>query len=92
MSEKSNNNLGIETVCIHGGHQPNAHRAHLTPLYATSTYTFDSVEQGVDVFLGKEPGYIYGRFGNPTINEVERKIASLEAFGLYGKDGKALEL
>jgi methionine-gamma-lyase len=87
-----NTHLGVETVCIHGGHEADAHRAHLTPLYASSTYTFDSVEQGVAVFKGQEPGYIYGRFGNPTIHEVERKIALLEAYGLKDVDGNALQL
>lgn len=88
----TNTLLGIETVCIHGGHEADAHRAHLTPLYASSTYTFDSAEQGVAVFKGQEPGYIYGRFGNPTIHEVERKIALLEAFGLKDVDGNPLQL
>lgn len=88
----STRNLGIETLCIHGGHTADAHRAHLTPLYASSTYTFDSVEQGVDIFLGKEPGYIYGRFGNPTIDEAERKIALLEAHRLQDSEGKPLQL
>lgn len=88
----STRNLGIETLCIHGGHTADAHRAHLTPLYASSTYTFDSVEQGVDIFLGKEPGYIYGRFGNPTITETEQKIALLEAFGLKDANGEELKL
>jgi methionine-gamma-lyase len=88
----STKHLGIETLCIHGGHSADAQRAHLTPLYASSTYTFDSVEQGVDIFLGKEPGYIYGRFGNPTITEVERKIALLEAFGLKDVNGEELQL
>jgi methionine-gamma-lyase len=91
MSEK-NKAMGIESLCIHGGHSSDAHRAHLTPLYASSTYTFDSVAQGVDIFLGKEPGYIYGRFGNPTITEVEQKIALLEAFGLKDAEGKELKL
>lgn len=84
--------MGIDTLCIHGGHAADAHRAHLTPLYASSTYSFDSVRQGVDIFSGKEPGYIYGRFGNPTINEVERKISLLEAFGLKDAQGNDLSL
>lgn len=83
---------GIETLCIHGGHTPDPNKAHLTPLYASSTYTFDSTEQGIDVFTGKEPGYIYGRFGNPTIEEAERKIALLEAYGLKDANGEALQL
>ena len=57
---------GFETICIHGGHKSESNRAHLTPIYASSTYTFDTAEQGVDIFLGKEKGYVYGRFGNPT--------------------------
>ncbi|MEI8279195.1 MAG: aminotransferase class I/II-fold pyridoxal phosphate-dependent enzyme [Bacteroidota bacterium] len=86
------NNLGIETICIHGGHIPENNRAHLTPIYASSTYTFDSAEQAIAIFKGEEKGYVYGRFGNPTINEAEEKIALLEAFGIKGKDGKTLQL
>lgn len=73
---------GFDTLCIHGGHQPNGHRAHLTPLFATSTYTFDDAAQARAVFQGEEAGYIYGRFGSPTIREAEEKIALLEGFGL----------
>jgi methionine-gamma-lyase len=77
-----NNHSGFDTICIHGGHQGEQHRAHLTPIYASSTYTFDSAEQGVAIFQGEEEGYIYSRFGNPTIREAEEKIALLEGFGL----------
>ena len=73
---------GFDTICIHGGHRGEQHRAHLTPIYASSTYTFDSAEQGIAIFRGEEEGYIYGRFGNPTIREAEEKIASLEGYGL----------
>lgn len=73
---------GWSSVAIHGGHQAEPRHAHLTPIYASSTYIFDSAEQGMDRFTGKEPGYIYGRFGNPTITEAEEKIAALETFGL----------
>lgn len=83
---------GFDTVCIHGGHHGEMHRAHLTPIYATSTYTFDSAEQAVAVFQGTEQGYIYGRFGNPTINEAEEKIALLEAYGLQDDSGASLKL
>ena len=83
---------GFETVCIHGGHQQENNRAHLTPIYASSTYTFDNAEQAVDIFQGKEEGYVYGRFGNPTINEAEEKIALMEAYGLQDANGDALKL
>ncbi len=89
---KDTNSLGIETVCIHGGHHAESNRSHLTPIYASSTYTFDSAEQAIAIFKGEEEGYIYGRFGNPTINEVEDKIAMLEAYGLKDENGNALQL
>lgn len=83
---------GFETICVHGGHKKEGNRAHLTPIYATSTYTFDSAEQGINVFQGKEEGYIYGRFGNPTINEAEDKIAMMEAYQLQDSQGNPLQL
>ena len=83
---------GFETICIHGGHKEESNRAHLTPIYATSTYTFESAEQAIDIFQGKEQGYIYGRFGNPTINEVEEKIAMMEAYKLKDSQGNPLQL
>ena len=88
----SNSNLGFDTISIHGGHTPESNRAHLTPIYATSTYTFDSAEQAIATFKGEEKGYIYGRWGNPTITEAEEKIALLEAYGLKDKNGSALQL
>ena len=90
MTDKSNK--GFDTLCIHGGHNPENKRAHLTPIYASSTYTFDTAEQGIAVFQQQEEGYIYGRFGNPNTNEVEEKIALLEAFGLKNEQGEQLKL
>ncbi|MBS1774973.1 MAG: PLP-dependent transferase [Bacteroidetes bacterium] len=85
------NNLGFDTICIHGGHKPDAHRAHLTPIYASSTYLFDSAEQAAAIFKGEEKGYVYGRFGNPTIAEAEEKIALLEGFGIMDEKGEPLQ-
>ncbi len=91
MTDK-NISSGFDTLCIHGGHTAESNRAHLTPIYASSTYTFDSAEQSIATFKGEEKGYIYGRWGNPTITEAEEKIALLEAFGLKGIDGNPLQL
>ena len=55
---------------------------HQVPLVAASSFVFDSIEQGMDIFDGKEPGHIYGRFGNPTIDAAATKIAALEGHGL----------
>ncbi|MEJ7589265.1 MAG: PLP-dependent transferase [Ferruginibacter sp.] len=80
------------SVAIHAGGKLNAEHAHLTPIYATSTFLFDSAEQGMDRFSRKEKGFIYSRFGNPTTAMAAEIIASLEAFGLTGEDGKELRL
>jgi len=89
---KKKSPLGFGSSCIHAGFEAEQHRSHITPIYASSTYLFDSAEYAVDLFTGKEQGYIYGRFGNPTITQTEKKIAALEAFGLMAEDGSPLEL
>ena len=89
---EKNIHAGFDTLCIRGGHAAESNRAHLTPVYASSTYTFDSAEQSIAVFKGEEPGYIYGRWGNPTITEAEEKIALLEAYKLKGSNGAPLQL
>lgn len=72
---------GFSTRSIHGGiewkdmypHPVNA------PIFASSTFAFPSVDYGARVFSGDEPdGYTYGRLANPTIKDVEMRIAALE--------------
>lgn len=92
MANSLPQDVGIDTLCIHGGHTSESNRAHLTPIYASSTYTFETAEQAIAVFKGDEKGYIYGRWGNPTITEAEEKIAMLEAHGLKDADGSPLQL
>ncbi len=73
---------GWSSVAIHGGHTKDPNYAHQVPIYASSTYVYDTAEQGMRRFSGEEEGYIYSRWGNPTIFEAEQKIAALETFGL----------
>jgi Cystathionine beta-lyases/cystathionine gamma-synthases len=82
MNENSFPLKGFGSAAIHGGHVKESTGSHQVPIYATSTYIFDTVEQGVKRFKGEEEGYIYSRWGNPTATEAERKIAELEGFGL----------
>jgi methionine-gamma-lyase len=89
----SDQNLtGISSVALHAGNTPDPMNSHLTPIYATSTFTFDTAEQGMNRFEGKEPGYIYSRWGNPTFDVAEKKIAALEAFALHYANGEPLKL
>lgn len=48
------------------------------PLFQTSTFIFDSAEQGGRRFAGEESGYIYSRLGNPTVRLLEEAVAELE--------------
>jgi methionine-gamma-lyase len=73
---------GFGSTAIHGGHTQDPMYAHQTPIYASSTYVYDSAEQGMRRFSGEEEGFIYSRWGNPTIREAEEKITSLETFSL----------
>ncbi|MBL0136538.1 MAG: PLP-dependent transferase [Chitinophagaceae bacterium] len=73
---------GFSSLAIHAGHEQDPNYAHLTPIYASSTYVFDDAEQGMRRFSGQEEGYIYSRWGNPTMAEAENKIAAMETFGL----------
>jgi methionine-gamma-lyase len=81
---------GFSSLAVHGGHVKDPMYAHLTPIYASSTYVYDEAEQGMRRFSGKEEGYIYSRWGNPTMNEAELKIAAMETFEIE-KYGKPLE-
>jgi methionine-gamma-lyase len=48
------------------------------PIFQTSTFSFETAQQGEKRFLGEEAGYMYSRLGNPTVSALERKIAELE--------------
>jgi methionine-gamma-lyase len=74
-----NNKRRFETQVIHSGYHAEEHQGSLVPpLYQTSTFTFDSAEQGERRFAGKEEGYIYSRLGNPTVKVLEDRMAALE--------------
>ena len=77
MADKNFPLSGFSSLSIHGGHQQDPNYAHLTPIYASSTYTFDNAEQGMRRFSGQEDGFIYSRWGNPTMQEAEEKQLSL---------------
>lgn len=66
------------TVVVHGNHVHNDFGALSTPIFQTSTFVFDSAEQGGRRFAGQESGFIYSRLGNPTTSQLEQKIALLE--------------
>ncbi|MBL0882089.1 MAG: aminotransferase class I/II-fold pyridoxal phosphate-dependent enzyme [Chitinophagaceae bacterium] len=83
---------GISSTAMHAAGHKNAEDAHLTPIFATSTFTFDTAEDGMDRFAGSDKTRVYSRWGNPTFTAAEETIAALEAFGLKNEAGQPLQL
>src|SRR5690349_8045056 len=86
MSSDKKQLKGFGSTAIHAGHETEENFAHLTPIYASSTFVYETAEQGMRRFKGEEKGYIYSRWGNPGMTEIENKIAALESFGLETND------
>lgn len=55
---------------------------HVLPLYATSSFDFENIDQGIEIFKNIESGHAYSRYANPTVDTVAAKIADLETHGL----------
>ncbi len=69
------------TLCVHAGEHPDpVHGSHTTPIYQTSTFVFDSADQGASRFARGESGYTYARLvpNTPTHTVLGDKIAALE--------------
>ena len=52
--------------------------SHTFPIFQTSTFYFNSTQQGADLFMGKGEGHIYSRLGNPTVEYYEEIVRDLE--------------
>ncbi len=70
--------LGFNSLLIHGGMGVDPLGSATVPIYQTSTFAFKNVDEGARCFSGESDGYIYTRIGNPTIAALERQIAILE--------------
>lgn len=73
-----NKNLGFTSKLIHGGGYKNVFGSVNVPIYQTSTFQFESAEEGARCFTGESDGYIYTRLGNPTIKVLENIVTELE--------------
>lgn len=70
--------MKFDTQCVQGAYIPENGGARVLPLYQSTTFAYDTPEQLANVFDLKDPGYMYTRLGNPTVNIFEEKIAMLE--------------
>lgn len=74
--------LKFGSLCVHENRDPRTSKPHVLPIYATSSFSFDNIEEQMEVFKGNEQAHVYSRYGNPTIESVAEKIAKLETYGL----------
>jgi methionine-gamma-lyase len=70
--------LGFTTRQIHAEGHIKPMLSHTCPIFQSSTFVFESPEQGASLFAGEIEGHIYTRLGNPTTEALERTLANLE--------------
>src|SRR6202140_2930882 len=72
--------LDITTEFVHAGErtEPPSGQPTSTPIYASATFTYESMEEIDQVFAGDKPGYIYTRYGNPTVNALADALRTAE--------------
>jgi len=69
---------GIGTTCIQAGFTPTVGGPRILPIYQSTTYKYDDLDQVERLFALKEAGYKYTRTGNPTVAGFEQKVTLLE--------------
>ncbi len=67
-----------ETLAVRSGTRRSAFNEHSEALFLTSSYVFDDAEQAAARFTNREPGMIYSRFTNPTVDMFQDRLAALE--------------
>ena len=75
MKEKK---TGFGTYAVHEGEAQYSCHPSSTPIFQSSTFYFDTIEEAGRVGQGNQKGFVYTRIGNPTIETFEKKLAVLE--------------
>lgn len=70
--------MEFETKCLHSGYEPENGQPHALPIYQSTTFDYASTEYVQQLFDLNSDGFFYSRLANPTVDAVERKIATLE--------------
>ena len=73
-----NKSFHSDTIAVRAGQTRSAEQEHSEPIFATSSYVFDSAAQAAARFADKEPGNVYSRFTNPTVRIYEERLAQME--------------
>ncbi len=78
MSQQDDQTPGFSTRAVRAGQRRTSEGEQSEPIFTTSSFVFSSAEEAADRFSGRQPGNIYSRFTNPTVNAFERRLAALE--------------
>jgi len=70
----------FDSICAREAQDARTTAPHVLPLYLTSSFEFESIDQGIRIFGKEEQGHVYSRFGNPTSDAVAQKLALLESY------------
>jgi O-succinylhomoserine sulfhydrylase len=69
---------GFDTRAVRAGFERTAFGEHTEPMFLTSSFVHDSAAHAAAKFAGEAEGFIYSRFGNPTVRLFEERLAALE--------------
>ncbi|MEJ6541106.1 MAG: O-acetylhomoserine aminocarboxypropyltransferase/cysteine synthase [Halioglobus sp.] len=68
-----------DTMALHSGYVPESdYGSRAVPIYQTTSYVFDSVDDASSLFNVEQGGHIYSRISNPTVAVLEQRLAALE--------------
>lgn len=77
-NENQVDGLHSDTIAIRTGHNRTKFSEHCEPIFATSSFVFESAAQAAQGFEGETDRYIYSRFTNPTVDAFQKRLAALE--------------
>src|SRR5438105_4628168 len=78
MSASAAKRYRPETQLVHAGILRSQFGENAEALYLTQSYIYDNAASAEKRFKGEEPGYIYSRYGNPTVSMFEARMCALE--------------
>jgi O-succinylhomoserine sulfhydrylase len=78
MNDTDWNEYSLETQAIRVGHHRTHEGEHSMGIFTTSSYVFKSAEEAALRFTGQQPGNVYSRFTNPTVNAFQERLAYME--------------
>ena len=78
MTDPVNPKFATDTILVRGGQTRSSHKETSEALYLTSGFVYDSAAEAEARFKGDLPGYLYGRYANPTNTMLEQRLALLD--------------